>query len=92
MTDEEFAARQTLIAKMLIAAPWLNEAQCTALLDGTQEERTLIIQSRATASITEGPEVWQTLLTVLSVAAGIAGSVLGITNAISGVYGTLKAL
>ena len=86
------AERDTLVARMLVAAPWLDEMGCNLLLDGTQEERTLIIQARATASITEGPEIWQTLLQVLTVAAGVAGSVAGITSAIGGVYGTIKSL
>ena len=90
MTDLE--ERRTLVAKMLVAAPWLDEMRCGVLLDGTQEERTLIIQSRATASITEGPEVWQTLLTVLSAAAGVASSVAGIASAIGGVYSVGKIL
>jgi hypothetical protein len=84
--------RTALVAKMLVAAPWLDEMACCVLLDGTQEERTLIIQARATASITEGPEVWQTLLTVLSAAAGIANSVSGIASAIGGVYSVGKLL
>lgn len=86
------AERQALVARMIIAAPWLDEQKCLVLLEGTQEERTLIIQSRATASIEEGPEVWQTLLTVLSTAAGIAGSVLGIASAVQGVYSVGKML
>jgi hypothetical protein len=89
MTD---AARTELIAKMIVAAPWLDEDRCNVLLDGTQEERTLIIQARATASITEGPEVWQTLLNILGTAAGIASAVSGISSAISGVYGVGKLL
>jgi hypothetical protein len=83
--------RDVLIAQMIMAAPWLNEASAATLLDGTQEERTLLIESRATASITEGPEVWEKLLQVLQAAAGVAGAVSGITSAISGVYG-LKSL
>jgi hypothetical protein len=85
-------SRDTLVATMLAAAPWLSEAQANTLLDGTQEERTLIITSRATASIMEGPEVWQTLLTVLSAAAGVASSVEGIASAIGGVYSVGKIL
>jgi hypothetical protein len=88
LTDEE---RTALIGQMIIAAPWLSEAQANVLLDGTQEERVLIIQSRATASITEGPEIWQKMLTVLNAVAGVAGAISGITSAISGVY-ALKTL
>jgi hypothetical protein len=79
--------RDTLVATMLAAAPWLTEGQANTLLDGTQEERTLIISARATASITEGPEVWQKLITVLGAVASVAGAVSGISSAITGVYG-----
>ena len=78
--------RDTLVATMLVAAPWLSEAQANTLLDGTEDERKLIIAARATASVTEGPEVWQTLLNVLGAAANVAGAVSGISSAISGVY------
>ena len=81
----------TLVATMLAAAPWLSEAQANTLLDGTQEERTLIITSRATASIMEGLEVWQKLLTVLGAVASVAGAVSGISSAISACM-ELKAL
>jgi len=77
---------------MIIAAPWLDEMAANVLLDGTQEERTLIIKARATAAVTEGPEVWQMLLNVLALAGNVAGAVTSISGAISGVYGVAKAL
>ena len=83
--------RDTLVAQMLIAAPWLDELAANVLLDGTKEERELIIKARATASVMEGPEVWQTLLNILGAAANVAGAVTGISGAITAVYG-LKAL
>ena len=91
MTGEEFE-RAVLVAKLLIADPWLDELRARALVYGTQEERTLIIESRATASIEEGPEVWQRTLDVLVLAGTVAGAVSGITSAVQGVYGVGKIL
>lgn len=79
-------ARAATVAKMLAAAPWLDEARCNLLLDGTQEERTLVISARAMAHVTEGPEAWDHVVAVL-VDAGAAATVAGIVSALQGVYG-----
>jgi hypothetical protein len=86
------AERDVLVAQMLVAAPWLDELAANVLLDGTDEERKLIIAARATASVTEGPEVWQKLLNVLTLAGNVASAVSGISGAITGVYGVAKVL
>jgi hypothetical protein len=91
MTGAEFE-RAVLVTKMLVAAPWLDEERARALIDGTQEERTLIIGARATACVTEGPEVWERVLYVLVLAGTFAGAVSGITSAVQGVYGVGKIL
>jgi hypothetical protein len=83
--------RAELVAQMIVAAPWLSEEQAAVLLDGTDEERKLVIASRATAAVTEGPEVWQKLLDVLATVAGVANAVTSISGAITGVY-ALKSL
>ena len=78
--------RSALVGKLLVAAPWLGEERANVLIDGTPEEQLLIVQSQATAAVTEGPEVWQKILSILSAVAGTAGSVTGISNAIKAVY------
>jgi len=78
--------REQLIVGMLVRAPWLNEQQANALLDGTDEERELIVRSRATATIEEGPSVWDDLLAFLMAAGTVAGAVTGIGSAITTVY------
>jgi hypothetical protein len=90
MTAEEHEHAR-LLASVIEAAPWLDELAAETLLSGTQEERTLLVQARATAAVTEGPEVWQALLNVLGAVASAAGAVTGISGAITAVYG-LKAL
>ena len=91
MTGAEFE-RAVLVTKMLVAAPWLDEARARTLIDGTQEERFLIIQARATASIEEGAEVWEKVINVMVLAGTVAGAVSGITSAVQGVYGLGKIL
>lgn len=75
------------VAALIVAAPWLDELAAIVLLEGTDEERTLIVQARATAAVTEGPEAWQTLLSVLGTIAGAASAVSSLTGAVQAVYG-----
>ena len=91
MTGAEFE-RAVLVTKMLVSSPWLDEARARTLIDGTQEERFLIIQARATASIEEGAEVWEKVINVMVLAGTVAGAVSGITSAVQGVYGLGKIL
>lgn len=77
---------------LVLAGPLRTRDEVADFLDGTDEERALIIDNARLCGIASVVSSWDKFLAVLNATMAVAGVVTGITSAVTGVYAVKAVL